>query len=121
MIRHSLVSTYYISIVHSSRFLQIAIVIFFPAIRHRGIVSGTFRLIKRGFSLTCLKFLAGEVHPLAPPGYGRAVALSSKVTPDTQCDQKVSVHLMITIQKVTSNVQSAWRPTARARGTPDSH
>jgi len=26
-----------------------------------------------------------------------------------QCDQKVSVHLMITIQKVTSNVQSVPR------------
>jgi hypothetical protein len=36
-----------------------------------------------------------------------------------QCDQKVSVHLMFTIQKVTSNVPSvpcqpltAWQPTA---------
>jgi hypothetical protein len=42
-----------------------------------------------------------------------------------QGDQKVSVLLMI-IQKVTSNVQrvprrSAWQPTARARGTLDSH
>jgi hypothetical protein len=40
-----------------------------------------------------------------------------------QGDQKASVHLMITIQKVTSNVQSVpplnltpWQPTARARG-----
>jgi hypothetical protein len=48
---------------------------------------------------------------------------------DIQGDQKVSVHLMITIQKVTSNVQSvprqspdtAWQPTARARGTLDPH
>jgi hypothetical protein len=51
-----------------------------------------------------------------------------------QGDQKVSVHVMITIQKVTSNVQSvprqspdiqfnltAWQPTARARGTLSSH
>jgi hypothetical protein len=37
-----------------------------------------------------------------------------------QGDQKVYVHLMITIQKVTSNVKSAWQPTARARGTLDS-
>jgi hypothetical protein len=29
-----------------------------------------------------------------------------------QVDQKVSVHLMITIQKVTSNVQSAHRQSA---------
>jgi hypothetical protein len=39
-------------------------------------------------------------------------------------DQKVSVHLMITIQKFTSNVQAqsdSWQPTARARGTLDSH
>jgi hypothetical protein len=53
----------------------------------------------------------------------------SGMTKYAQGDQKVSVHLMITIQKVTSNVQSvsrqspdiqhnltAWRPTARARG-----
>jgi hypothetical protein len=41
-----------------------------------------------------------------------------------QGDQKVSVHLMITIQKVASNVQSVprqspdihWQPTAGARG-----
>jgi hypothetical protein len=37
-----------------------------------------------------------------------------------QGEQNVSVHLMITTQKVTSNVQSvnltAWQPTARARG-----
>jgi hypothetical protein len=49
-----------------------------------------------------------------------------------QCDQKVSVHLMITIQKIISNVQrvphectwlnlTALQPTARARGTLDSH
>jgi hypothetical protein len=51
-----------------------------------------------------------------------------------QGDQKVSVYLMITIQKVTSNVQrvprqspdiqlnlTAWQPTARARVTLDSH
>jgi hypothetical protein len=30
----------------------------------------------------------------------------------TQCDQKVSVHLMITTQKVTSNVQSASRQSS---------
>jgi hypothetical protein len=48
--------------------------------------------------------------------------------------QKVSLHLMITTQKFTNNVQSvprqssdtqtiltAWQPTARMRGTPDSH
>jgi hypothetical protein len=45
---------------------------------------------------------------------------------------KVSVHLMITIEEVTSNVQSVprltawlsltvWQPTARARGTLDPH
>jgi hypothetical protein len=49
-----------------------------------------------------------------------------------QGDQKVYVHLMITIQKVTSNVQSVprlttwlnltgWQPTARASRTLDSH
>jgi hypothetical protein len=51
-----------------------------------------------------------------------------------QDDQNISLHLMITIQKVTSNVQSvprqsidirlnltAWQPAARARGTLDSH
>jgi hypothetical protein len=40
-----------------------------------------------------------------------------------QGDQKVSVQLMITIQKVTSNVQSVPRqsPVSRARGTLDSH
>jgi hypothetical protein len=47
-------------------------------------------------------------------------------------DQQVSVHLMITIQKITSNVQSvprgrtwlnltAWQPTSRAKGTLGSH
>jgi hypothetical protein len=50
------------------------------------------------------------------------------VTVYVQGDQKVSVHLMVTIQKVTSNVQNvprqsltAWQLTARARGTLDSH
>jgi hypothetical protein len=43
-----------------------------------------------------------------------------------QGDQKIFVRLMITIQKVTSNIQSvlnltAWQPTTRARGTLDSH
>jgi hypothetical protein len=38
-----------------------------------------------------------------------------------QNDQKVSVHLRITIQKVTSKYVTAWQPTARARGTLDSH
>jgi hypothetical protein len=49
-----------------------------------------------------------------------------------QGDQKVSVHLIITIQEITSNVQSlsclitwlnltAWQPTAKASGTLDSH
>jgi hypothetical protein len=50
-----------------------------------------------------------------------------------QDDQKVSVHLLVTIQKVTNNVQSvsgksediqlnltAWQPTASARRTLDS-
>jgi hypothetical protein len=56
----------------------------------------------------------------------------SENTEIIQDDQKVSVHLMITIQKVTSIFPSvsrlttwlnlaAWQPTARARGTLDSH
>jgi hypothetical protein len=44
---------------------------------------------------------------------------------DIQGDQKVSVHLMITIEKVTSNVQSVPRQSLdiywHARGTLDSH
>jgi hypothetical protein len=39
---------------------------------------------------------------------------------DIQGDQKVSVHLMITMQKVTSNFESvkltAWQSIVRARG-----
>jgi hypothetical protein len=38
-----------------------------------------------------------------------------------QCDQKVSVHLLITIQKVTWLNLTAWQPTVRARGTLGSH
>jgi hypothetical protein len=51
---------------------------------------------------------------------------------DVQGESKVFVHLVITVQKFTSNVQSvprqspnvqlnltAWHPTARARGTRD--
>jgi hypothetical protein len=38
-----------------------------------------------------------------------------------QGDQKVSVHLMITIQKVTWLHLTAWQPTARARGKLDLH
>jgi hypothetical protein len=38
-----------------------------------------------------------------------------------QGDQKVSVHLMITIQKVAWLNLTACQPTARARGTLDSY
>jgi hypothetical protein len=38
-----------------------------------------------------------------------------------QGDQKVCMHLIFTIQKVTSNVLTAWQPTTRVRGTLDSH
>jgi hypothetical protein len=45
-------------------------------------------------------------------------AFSLQLSEITQGEQKVSVHLMITIQKVTRNVQSAWQPTG---GKLDSH
>jgi hypothetical protein len=38
-----------------------------------------------------------------------------------QSDQKVSVHLMITIHLATWLNLTPWQPTARARGTLESH
>jgi hypothetical protein len=38
-----------------------------------------------------------------------------------QGDQKVSVHLMFTIQEITWLNLTVWQPTARARLTLDSH
>jgi hypothetical protein len=54
-------------------------------------------------SLNKLLFICGP--------YEAAVCFSVTRQLETQGDQKVSVHLMITINKVTSSVQSVPRPS----------